>query len=352
MEKSRIHYGGISCYSCRSFFRRISKSWPGNYKCRRNEDCNITEWRRRNCISCRYTACVESGMKKTLVLSEVTKRRRFWKKYESFPEKPWRLDGKSNGEDGKGAKSRTSKKSLVFSDTKGTSGVGVIRNVKLRDSIKDIPEVNRENKISDSTGVSDRTSDSDKTNVRVSDINSDLISDAKIKKEDLTYHSLKSSLSEQKEHLSFPSHSPSPFQHSTSRPFVQHCLFPSINQLPSLALYSLPSNSSRRPSSGHVPSSTSHHVPYLISRLSVNLPSLPGHQEGATEHSEYTHKKFGRSKSPMTPANLPEPSSSEENVPMDLSSSSPSNLQPTSKLLSITPPLAHSTPVRSVSVIM
>jgi len=90
MERSRVHYGGVSCYSCRSFFRRITKARPTDYGCMRSGDCDITEYRRRNCIHCRYAQCLKVGMKPSAVLTEDMKKHRFWKKFEHFPLKPWK----------------------------------------------------------------------------------------------------------------------------------------------------------------------------------------------------------------------------------------------------------------------
>ena len=78
IPKGRVHYGGVSCYSCRAFFRRntqreelpISK---GEGRCR------ITYMDRKQCSSCRYTTCIIIGMRPELVLNENEKKRRFKK---------------------------------------------------------------------------------------------------------------------------------------------------------------------------------------------------------------------------------------------------------------------------------
>jgi len=75
-----IHYGAMTCFSCRAFFRRsIQNKTASTYACRRNKDCEINLKTRKNCQYCRYQKCIEVGMKPTWVLSEEERQRRFQK---------------------------------------------------------------------------------------------------------------------------------------------------------------------------------------------------------------------------------------------------------------------------------
>ena len=50
-----IHYGGVSCYSCRAFFRRsIQNKTASTYICRRSQECQINKQTRKNCQFCRW----------------------------------------------------------------------------------------------------------------------------------------------------------------------------------------------------------------------------------------------------------------------------------------------------------
>ncbi|CAC5387467.1 NR1F1 [Mytilus coruscus] len=59
-RSSGLHYGVMTCESCKGFFRRafIRKS---PYECKLQQDCNITE-KRRKCSGCRLRKCLEVGM--------------------------------------------------------------------------------------------------------------------------------------------------------------------------------------------------------------------------------------------------------------------------------------------------
>jgi len=78
IPKDRIHYGGVSCYSCRAFFRRNTQrdELP---LCKSEGDCRITYADRKQCSACRYASCLRIGMKPELVLTEDDKKRRFKK---------------------------------------------------------------------------------------------------------------------------------------------------------------------------------------------------------------------------------------------------------------------------------
>jgi len=78
IPKDRIHYGGISCYSCRAFFRRNTQrdELP---LCKSEGNCRITYADRKQCSACRYASCLRIGMKPELVLTEDDKKRRFKK---------------------------------------------------------------------------------------------------------------------------------------------------------------------------------------------------------------------------------------------------------------------------------
>lgn len=57
------HYGTVACEGCKGFFRRVVMK-GSSYKCKKNEACNIDQTlRRRCCKACRYTKCLEAGMK-------------------------------------------------------------------------------------------------------------------------------------------------------------------------------------------------------------------------------------------------------------------------------------------------
>merc|ERR1712128_367302 len=66
-----VHYGAMTCFSCRAFFRRsIQNKTAATYVCRRSKNCEINLKTRKNCQFCRYMRCIAVGMKPTWVLSE------------------------------------------------------------------------------------------------------------------------------------------------------------------------------------------------------------------------------------------------------------------------------------------
>ncbi|TRY80570.1 hypothetical protein TCAL_16754 [Tigriopus californicus] len=77
-DKHCFHYGGVSCYSCRAFFRRAHQGTKEpSFKCKRNNQCDITEKTRRKCQKCRYELCLNAGMDPSLVLDDDQKKVRF-----------------------------------------------------------------------------------------------------------------------------------------------------------------------------------------------------------------------------------------------------------------------------------
>jgi len=76
--KARVHYGGMSCYSCRAFFRRNTQREELPL-CKAESECMITKLVRKQCAACRYAKCIRIGMKPELVLDDDEKRTRFRK---------------------------------------------------------------------------------------------------------------------------------------------------------------------------------------------------------------------------------------------------------------------------------
>jgi len=75
-----VHYGAMTCFSCRAFFRRsIQNNTFGTYVCRRTKSCAINLKSRRNCQFCRYEKCLSVGMKPSWVLSSDEREKRFQK---------------------------------------------------------------------------------------------------------------------------------------------------------------------------------------------------------------------------------------------------------------------------------
>jgi len=74
--KTGKHYGAITCYSCRAFFRRAQerKRPP---KCKFNSACPVDQSVKKQCPRCRYQKCLGVGMQPELVLGEEERKERF-----------------------------------------------------------------------------------------------------------------------------------------------------------------------------------------------------------------------------------------------------------------------------------
>jgi len=70
---AHLHYGAVSCYSCRAFFRR---GQPKQIRCIFGHgQCKISRHNRTNCKLCRYRKCLEVGMKPDKVDYYLNKRK-------------------------------------------------------------------------------------------------------------------------------------------------------------------------------------------------------------------------------------------------------------------------------------
>ena len=59
--KTRVHYGGVSCYSCRAFFRRNTRSGKTK-KCKIDQDYTVSYMEHKHCTTCRYQRCLRSEL--------------------------------------------------------------------------------------------------------------------------------------------------------------------------------------------------------------------------------------------------------------------------------------------------
>ena len=65
------HFGGISCESCKAFFRRsVQRNRFEDYKCSYNGECKMNTSTRKICQYCRYHCCLRIGMRPKWVLSD------------------------------------------------------------------------------------------------------------------------------------------------------------------------------------------------------------------------------------------------------------------------------------------
>ena len=63
-----IHYGSVTCFSCRAFFRRSIQNKSGKvYTCRKQGNCNVTNKLRKSCQKCRFDKCLEVKNKNALI---------------------------------------------------------------------------------------------------------------------------------------------------------------------------------------------------------------------------------------------------------------------------------------------
>ncbi|RWS24076.1 Vitamin D3 receptor B-like protein [Leptotrombidium deliense] len=65
------HFGGISCDSCKAFFRRsVQNDAYKNFHCPYEGECDITIMSRKCCQHCRFQKCISIGMEKSWVMTE------------------------------------------------------------------------------------------------------------------------------------------------------------------------------------------------------------------------------------------------------------------------------------------
>ncbi|PAV80535.1 hypothetical protein WR25_11388 [Diploscapter pachys] len=58
---AKMHYGVITCFGCKGFFRRTLKR-PAEYSCRHNGTCVVDRHERNSCRYCRFQKCLMVGM--------------------------------------------------------------------------------------------------------------------------------------------------------------------------------------------------------------------------------------------------------------------------------------------------
>ncbi|XP_016055595.1 PREDICTED: nuclear receptor subfamily 1 group I member 2 [Miniopterus natalensis] len=70
------HFNVLTCEGCKGFFRRVMKR-NARLRCPfRKGTCEITQKTRRHCQACRLRKCLESGMKKEMIMSDAAVEQR------------------------------------------------------------------------------------------------------------------------------------------------------------------------------------------------------------------------------------------------------------------------------------
>jgi hypothetical protein len=77
-KQTGSHFGGISCESCKAFFRRsVQRNRCLSYKCAYNGNCTMNVITRKMCQFCRYNTCLNIGMKSKWVLSDHEREQKY-----------------------------------------------------------------------------------------------------------------------------------------------------------------------------------------------------------------------------------------------------------------------------------
>jgi len=72
------HFGGISCESCKAFFRRsVQRNRFEDYKCSYSGECKMNTNTRKICQFCRYKRCLGIGMRPKWVLSDDERHQKY-----------------------------------------------------------------------------------------------------------------------------------------------------------------------------------------------------------------------------------------------------------------------------------
>lgn len=97
------HFGGISCDSCKAFFRRSVQN-EAQFQCPNRGNCRITLASRKSCQACRFAKCLAIGMEASWVMTEQERRARMQQRLlakggDSRPPAPRPLEMPPSAED-------------------------------------------------------------------------------------------------------------------------------------------------------------------------------------------------------------------------------------------------------------
>ncbi|XP_053907122.1 nuclear receptor subfamily 1 group I member 3 isoform X2 [Cuculus canorus] len=81
------HFHVMSCEGCKGFFRR-SVLKGVRFSCPLERRCPVTKAKRRQCQACRFQKCLDTGMRKDMIMSEEALRRRRALRGQRRPEQP------------------------------------------------------------------------------------------------------------------------------------------------------------------------------------------------------------------------------------------------------------------------
>lgn len=81
------HFGGISCDSCKAFFRRSVQN-ESKFQCPNRGNCRITLASRKSCQACRFAKCIAIGMESSWVMTEQERRARMQQRQLSKGDRP------------------------------------------------------------------------------------------------------------------------------------------------------------------------------------------------------------------------------------------------------------------------
>ncbi|KAI1289655.1 Nuclear hormone receptor family member nhr-10 [Halotydeus destructor] len=75
-EATKYNFGVVSCNACRQFFKRIVTGEKQSKlpACRHFGRCPVLPDNRKNCMSCRYSKCLQVGMRANLVKMPIKAR--------------------------------------------------------------------------------------------------------------------------------------------------------------------------------------------------------------------------------------------------------------------------------------
>lgn len=83
------HFGGISCESCKAFFRRsVQRNRFEDYKCSYSGECKMNTNTRKICQFCRYKSCLAIGMRPKWVLSDDERHQKYGSRRKQNKTKP------------------------------------------------------------------------------------------------------------------------------------------------------------------------------------------------------------------------------------------------------------------------